>query len=116
MGMQPPMQLACNGCTSACNPPHGGCTCSLNRCTWTLNGCARRRASLHLRVVAAPAYTSGHRSATQIAAHRDGDQTMSFAHLFLAIAALAGVLFIAATAPAHAQFPVAAGDAHRVLR
>jgi hypothetical protein len=41
---------------------------------------------------------------------------MKFAHLFLAIAALAGVLFIAAAAPAHAQFAVATSDEVLVLR
>jgi hypothetical protein len=41
---------------------------------------------------------------------------MKFAHLFIAIAALASAIFIAASAPAHAQFAVAASDEVLVLR
>jgi hypothetical protein len=41
---------------------------------------------------------------------------MKFAHLFLAIAVLAGAIFIAAAAPAHAQFTVATSDGVLVLR
>ncbi len=41
---------------------------------------------------------------------------MKFAHLIIAIAALAGAIFIAASAPAQAHFPVASSDETPVLR
>lgn len=41
---------------------------------------------------------------------------MKFAHLIVAIAALAGAIFIAASAPAQAHFPAAPSDGTLVLR
>lgn len=41
---------------------------------------------------------------------------MKFTHLIIAIAALAGAIFIAASAPADTQFQVASNDEVQVLR
>ena len=87
-----------------------------NGCSSTLNRCARRRASLHLRDVVASPYTLPIEQRGADREARDGDQEMKFGHLFIAIAALAGAIFMVVSAPAHAQLSAASRGEVLVLQ